>query len=164
MTFPRSINTVRQLRTAVEAARTDHQHARTFTGPARQLILDEMFRRSGHLQGVAVQQAYVIALNRLVRRYPVEAHRLSDDGLTVVCQSDGSADCRRRPGPECEHETWPCQHEILENQDCWKTEWVNACMLDETYAGPASAVTSYPGKAVVLTWEDGEIGVVWDYA
>ena len=96
-------------------------------------------------------------------------HKISDDGPRIVCTARPDAPCRTMP--DCNTETWGNQecgdhtpaHPVTPGHGCWAVEWVNApsdlaytCLTD-----PDPDII--PGRAVVLTWQDPEIGITWHY-
>ncbi len=100
------------------------------------------------------------------------AHRISDDGQTIVCESAPDARCRM--APDCDTETWHSsgcedhdeEHPVLPGQDCWYLGHLNPVDLDETYGlqyeeGPPAI---YPGKAVDVEFHAPDEGCSWTYA
>lgn len=94
-------------------------------------------------------------------------HKISADGLNIECHAAPDADCRTLP--DCEAEEWDnthCTghdpgHPVTGGHDCWMRVWVDSTELDETYDGPGSPVTIYPGRAVRISWEGDYC--TWDY-
>lgn len=103
------------------------------------------------------------------------AHRISDNGQTIICQS--SADARCRMAPDCDTETWDSDgchnhrdpdtdmegaHPVTPGHDCWLAEChINPAGLEDT--GPEEYPTIYPGAPVHLEFHGPEEGCTWHY-
>lgn len=105
------------------------------------------------------------------------AHRIGEDGRTIVCDSAPDTDCRMTP--DCDAETWdadgchdhrdhednPDGHPITPGHPCWITEGhINQVGLKETHDDWAEALDSIDsGAAVDLTFHGPDMGCTWTY-